>query len=549
MTDQEAGMTIREQTVRRRLRDDFEYYAPRCLKIVTKTDEHGKSSIVPFSFNAAQKIIHREIEKMKAETGMVRVIILKGRQQGASTYTEGRFYWKTTNNPGQKTYILTHKAEATGNLFAMVDRYHKHAPEFVKPHVGKKNATMLEFDRMDSVYQVATAGSKGAGRSATLINVHGSEVAFWENAADHLAGMLQAVPFAAGTEVILESTALGVGNVFHKQWQMAVSGASDFRAIFIPWFIQEEYARPVPDDFDINGDKESVPDGELTEEDYQHTFKLTDEQIYWRRMKIMEMGGGEDGFYLFKQEYPATPDEAFQSSSRGSLLSRKFVMKARKSTVATEGPLIIGVDAAGDGESSDRTCFVRRRTRRIFGIQTFNKLNTMQIVSLLHKIIKQERPARVFIDVGGLGVGIFDRLIELEGTQGIVIPVNFGETANDPDRYVNRKAEMAWNLKEWIEDVGGANIPDDDEVQAELLSTPPDTPDSNQRRRLKPKAFVKKHYGKSPDIFDAACLTFALPIIGGGFSTGSSASDFDPMDFGGNMGGDIGSSHTDFDVF
>lgn len=546
---EDSAMTGRERAVRSRLREDYAYYAPRCLKIITKPDKHGQSLIVPFTFNAAQRFIHRRIEQQRADTGMVRAIILKGRQQGASTYTEGRFYWKTTNNKGQKTYILTHKDEATQNLFTMVERYHDNAPEFVKPHVGSNNKKEMVFDRLDSRYQVATAGAKGAGRSATLINVHGSEVGYWENAQSHLGGMLQAVPLARGTEVILESTANGVGNVFHEQWKLAESGQSDFIAIFVPWYWQEEYARDLPEDFQINSDRETVPEGELTEEEYQEAYELTDEQIFWRRKKIIELGGGDNGFFEFKKEYPATADEAFQASTRGSLLSLRSVVKARKSNVATEGPLIIGVDPAGDGDSADRTAIVRRRTRRIFGIQTFTKLNTMGIVAAIMRIIKEERPTKVFIDVGGLGVGIVDRLLELPGTAGIVVPINFGESALEPDRYTNRKAEMAWNLQEWITDAGGANIPDTDEVQADFLATPPDDPDSNNRRRLKDKKWVRKHAGFSPDIFDAACLTFAMPVGAGVGLQGNSTADFDPLEWGNSDGGSVGNSSVEFDVF
>lgn len=544
-----SEVTEREKAVRLRLRTDFEYYAPRCLKIITKKDDLGRSDIRPFALNAAQKVLHAAVEKMKAECGYVRIIVLKGRQQGCSTYVEGRFYWKTTMNGGEKTFILTHQEQATDNLFGMAKRYHDNAPPFVQPHVGRSNSKEMVFDRIESRYQVSTAGAKGAGRSATLSNVHGSEVGFWENGSEHLAGLLQAVPLAPGTEVFLESTANGVGNIFHKQWEMAVKGESDFRAVFIPWFIQEEYQRSPPPDFELSADKEHVPAGELTEEDYAEAFKLNDAQMYWRRKKIAELGGGDEGFFLFKQEYPATPDEAFQKSSANSLLSRLSVIKARKSTVATDGALIIGVDPAGDGEDSDRTAIVRRRTRRIFGIETFNKLNTMQIAGRIHKIIKQEKPSRVFIDVGGLGVGIVDRLMELEGTAGIVVPVNFGEQANDPVIYVNRKAEMAWTFKEWIEDPGGANIPDDNEVQADLLATPPDDPDSNQRKRLKSKKWVKKEFGKSPDIFDACCLTFAMPLAPGAVQQGNAATDFDPFDYTTGSGYGIGNAMVDFDPF
>lgn len=527
-----AELTERERAVRLRLHDDFEYYAPRCLKIITKPDAKGDTAIVPFAFNTAQAYVHKRIEAQRAARGWVRAMVLKGRQQGISTYAEGRYYWKTTQRRGQKTYILTHKQEATDNLFGMVDRYHKHAPVHVQPQVGRSNAKELAFPFLDSSYQVATAGAKGAGRSATLINVHGSEVGFWENGDDHLKGMLQAVPLAPGTEVILESTANGVGNVFHAQWQLAESGQSDFIAIFVPWFWQSEYSRDPPSEFSLLDDPESVPEGELTETEFAKLFGLALGQMAWRRAKIAELGGGERGYWAFKQEYPATADEAFQAAgAHGGLLSRRLVLRARKAALRSDAALVIGVDPAGDGDAGDRTAIIRRRARVAFNPQTLNGMNTMQIVALLHRIIKTEKPLRMFVDVGGLGKGIVDRLFELAGTRGVVVPVNFGEAALDPETYVNRRAEMWWEMSDWMASAGGVMIPDSDELQADLLSVVADDPDSNQRRRLKSKKWMRSQGLRSPDLGDALALTFALPV-GAEMAQpiGSGLASFDPLD-------------------
>jgi hypothetical protein len=48
--------------------------------------------------------------------------------------------------------------------------------------------------------------------------LEGSEVAFWPNARDHFAGVVHTVPDLSGTEIILESTANGVGGEFHERW-------------------------------------------------------------------------------------------------------------------------------------------------------------------------------------------------------------------------------------------------------------------------------------------------------------------------------------------
>ena len=497
-------MDKEEMRLRRRCKNDLMYFMGSCLKILTKG-----AKIEPLKLNAAQRYFHERIEKQKAETGRVRAMVLKGRQQGISTYTEGRFYHQVIHNFGIKAYILTHKADATQNIFAMVHRYHQNNNPLLKPHVGKQNESEFLFDRLDSRYNVSTAGSKGGGRSATIHRFHGSEVAFWDNAEEHIAGALQAVPDVEGTEVILESTANGVGNKYHEMWQAAEAGLSQYIAVFIPWFWQEEYSTPVPDDFEVSYSKEDVPAGELTEAEYQSTYKITDEQIYWRRVKIADLG-----YWKFKQEYPATSAEAFQTTGEDTFIPLRSVLKARKSDVATtDGPLIIGVDPAGGG--SDRTAIIKRIGRKAYGMATFSKLDTNQVEALCHRIIMQDNPDRMFIDVG-FNPGIYDVLTQMSGTQGVVVGVNFGSSTLYPDKYKNKRAEMYDLMKQWLEDDHGANIPDEDELQADLLAPKLGAGftwhDANNLLKIESKMSMRSRGIRSPDLADALALTFAFPV-------------------------------------
>ena len=539
-------MSDRELRIRKRLKEDFLYYAPRNLKILEKPsggiDAGVKSRLVPFELNRAQQYIHQKLEEQLEKTGNIRAILLKGRQQGASTYVSGRFYHKTTQYEGVKTFILTHAAQATDNLFAMVQRYHDNSNKLIKPHVGKSNAKEMTFPRLDGGYQVATAGAKGAGRSSTLICVHGSEVAFWDNGEEHLKGMLQAVPDAPGTEVILESTANGLNNIFHEIWQAAEAGSSPFMPIFVPWYWQPEYSKN-PDGWQPTDDADAVPEGELTDYEYAQTYGLDDGQMFWRRMKIMEMGRGEEGYWAFKQEYPATAEEAFTSSSAHSLIPRRSVIKARKSNLKSDAPLIIGIDPAGEGPG-DEFAFVRRRARYMYGIETYPNMTTKQALTKLAAIAKLEKPARMYIDVGGMGKPLYDMAVSSPILANILIPVNFGEQANDPEEFVNRKAEMAWGLKDWLEEPGGVSIPDEDRVQAEFLASVPDDPDNLQRKRLKSKKWMRSQGIRSPNVFDAACLTFAEPYYAQPAPMSPVEEMFMPDDYNDGTTFDL-----DFDVF
>ena len=87
-----------------RLRADLPYFCEHALKIRPKG-----GLIEPFVLNHSQKVLHELIEEQRAKTGKVRVIILKARQLGVSTYTAARLYHKTINNPGLRTFIIGHE--------------------------------------------------------------------------------------------------------------------------------------------------------------------------------------------------------------------------------------------------------------------------------------------------------------------------------------------------------------------------------------------------------------------------------------------------------
>lgn len=304
-------MDRHELEIRRSLKNDFALYAARCLKIRTK-----EGAVAALEMNTAQRFIHERLEEQKKRTGKIRALILKGRQQGCSTYVAARFYWKVTHRRGVKAFILTHLEEASKNIHQIVRRFHDHCPVAVRPHASVSSSRELLFDKLDSGYRIGTARSQGTGRSDTLQYFHGSEVAYWANAEEHISGVLQAVPDAAGTEVILESTSAGAHGLFYTLCAAAMKGESEYQFIFVPWFWQEEYGRQPPTDFALSRE----------EEDYKNEFSLSNAQMCWRRSKTAELGN----VWTFRREYPSTPEEAFHADRHGALWSRAVIAKGRK---------------------------------------------------------------------------------------------------------------------------------------------------------------------------------------------------------------------------
>lgn len=507
-----AELSEREIAIRRRLRSDFVHYAARCLKIRPKDTSLGMQ---PFVLNEAQQYLHGRLEAQRKRTGRVRALVLKGRQQGISTYIGGRFYWRTTHARGARCFILTHEQPATNNLFGMVERYHENCPANVRPVTGAANAKELSFPRLDSGYAVGTAGTKAIGRSQTIQLFHGSEVAFWPNAKEHFAGVVQTIPDMPGTEIVLESTANGIGGEFHERWQQAEAGIGDYEAIFIPWFWSQEYRRAAGPDFSLSEE----------EENYREAYGLDLEQMAWRRNKIAEL---KDPL-LFQQEYPATAAEAFQMTGHDGFIKPEAVVKARKSTCASVGPLILGADPARFG--NDRFSLARRQGRKVLKVESKSKLDVVAGANWLKQVTDAEKPIRGFIDVGGVGAGVFDLLKSWgyafdpatpNDAKKLWVPIDFSGSPQQADIVLpsgelrpgpfNRRAEMWMRSRDWLEEPGGADIPDSDSLQADACG-PGYHYNANSYLLIESKEHMRDvRKLRSPDEWDAVALTFAEPV-------------------------------------
>ena len=204
------------------------------------------------------------------------------------------------------------------------------------------------------------------------------------------------------------------------------------------------------------------------------------------------------------------------ASNFDSFITADLVMQARKvNDVEPYGPLIIGVDPAGKG--ADSTAIAWRQGHCITKIEKRHGLDTMEVAGLVAKIIREEKPVKANIDVGGLGVGVYDRLVE-QGYGDTVNAVNFGgrpiepppmdETGKPAGGPANRRAEMWSNMKTALQ--GRFSIPDSDTLHADLTSVGYKYT-SDGRLLLEAKEDMKKRGMPSPDEGDAVALCFSEP--------------------------------------
>jgi len=429
-------------------------------------------------------------------TGKVRALILKGRQQGVSTYVQARYFKKTVTKRGKKAFILTHLSDATRAIFEMTKRYSENLPRELFPQPDKKNDNTLMYEGLGSGYRVGTAGSAEIGRSMTNQYLHLSEYAFYKDAARISLGLLQTVAEMDDTEIIKESTANGIDNDFYADWQEAKNGKSRYQAIFVPWYWQDEYC------IDDASFKPNEDEKEWLERFGENGLKLG--HLNWRRIKLQDFKGDYDQkCRKFRQEYPFTDDEAFLSSITDTFIRVDHVQKARITPVDSKANLVLGIDPARKGD--DRTAIIRRRGRKAYGLETHYNIDTMELAGIIKRIIEKELPKRVCIDSIGIGAGVVDRLHELG--YDIVEGVNVARKASEPDKYKNLRAELWDWMREWLIQDMPVEIPDSDELQTDLCGLGYKY-DSSDRLQIEGKEDAKKRGLLSPDTSDALMLTF-----------------------------------------
>lgn len=175
-------------------------------------------------------------------------------------------------------------------------------------------------------------------------------------------------------------------------------------------------------------------------------------------------------------------------------------------------PLILGVDVARFGDDQTVICSRRGRDARTRPWITLRGADTMQVAGRVAEVAARLKPDAIFVDEGGLGAGVVDRLKQLSIPH--VIGVNFGSSPDSENpvaegvRVKNKRAEMWARMREWLRN--GA-IPEDYELASDLTGVEYGF-DADNAIQLERKEAMKKRGLASPDKGDALALTFAYAV-------------------------------------
>lgn len=198
----------------------------------------------------------------------------------------------------------------------------------------------------------------------------------------------------------------------------------------------------------------------------------------------------------------------FPNGGSASLIKRDDIIKAAKrqldENIYSHAPKIIGVDVARFGE--DKTVIARRQGLKVYELKKYSSLDTMEVADAVIREIKAFNPDAVFIDLGGVGAGVYDRLKWLNYN---VIGVDFAGRPERKDKYVNKRAEMWCEMAEWLNQ---GDIPDDVDLKEDLAGPSYYFRGDNGQILLEKKQDMKKRGLASPDCADALALTFAAKV-------------------------------------
>ena len=222
---------------------------------------------------------------------------------------------------------------------------------------------------------------------------------------------------------------------------------------------------------------------------------------------------GEDSDFVrvrVKGEFPRAGSMQFIASDLVEL-ARKRPAEAK-----LYDPLVMGVDVARFGEDATVICLRRGRDAKSVPWIKLRGADTMAVAARVMEMAAEYRPDAIFIDGGGVGGGVIDRLNMFKLP---VVEVQFGGGADRGQqigeglvKYANKRAEMWGNMREWMK--GGA-IPDSAELADELVSVEYGyiMREGSDAILLEKKSDMKKRGLASPDEADALALTFAYPVM------------------------------------
>lgn len=466
----EARELVWKNFCRLRIKYDFEFWAITCVPITEKST--GRD--IQFRLNNPQRKYLQSLEELRRANQPIDIILCKARQWGGSTLTQLYMLWiQLVHKRNWNSVICGDVEKQSRNVRAMLTKAIAGIPAFVSdnpitftPYEGSQSTREINISKCH--VSLGSAQKPDSLRSDNISMAHCTEVGLWkvtagkrpEDLVQSIFGSIASGPY---TMKILESTAKGVGNYFHRTWLDAVAGKNNFTPVFIAWYDIELYRKPIKN---LSKFVDTLTDDE------KRLFSLgaTLEAINWYRDKKKEIP--EE--WRLSSEFPSTAAEAFQSTGR-RIFKMEYTKQCSQTAIApwwsgdiidygnriefekvsTTYPLnvwlmpdteehftnryVVSVDVGGVGVNSDYSCIVvADRIAMIDG-------GVPEIVACWHGHIEHDKLAWKAVSIAkaydNALLVIEANTLETEGTEGDNFEYILNEIAGKYNNLYSRTSE------------------------------------------------------------------------------------------------------------
>ena len=219
----ETSFTPEEILEYQKCMEDPSYFAETYIKIIS-LDE----GLVPFDLYDYQRKMFEQFKDNRFN------IVLACRQSGKSISSVVFLLWYAIFYPEKTIAVLANKGAVAREMLSRITLALENLPFFLQPGCKALNKGSIEFSNNSKIIASATSGSSIRGLSINLLFL--DEFAFVENDAQFYTSTYPVVSAGKDTQIVITSTANGIGNIYHKLWEGAVQGTNEFKPFRVDWW-------------------------------------------------------------------------------------------------------------------------------------------------------------------------------------------------------------------------------------------------------------------------------------------------------------------------
>jgi hypothetical protein len=413
--------------------------------------------------------------------GAIRLAMVASKGPGKSTVDAWLAWWFLCTRPhGKLVATSITEDNLSDGLWAELAKWQARSP-FLQAAFTWTASQVYANEAPATWFASARAWPKGGSaeqQADTLAGIHADHVMFVIDEAGGVpsgvaaaadAGLANATPGSGRTALFLLS-----GNPTHLEGPLYEAATSDAAR----WRVHR-----------VNGDPDNPKRSPRVD-------------IEWARGLIKRWGRNHP-FVLVNVlgQFPPTQADKLLGPADVDAAESRLV---RPHEVAAQAK-VLGVDVARFGD--DASVLTLRQGRLVWNPRELRNVNTVQLAGQAYTVAQKHRVQAVFVDVGGVGAGVYDTLLSMGAP---AVAVDFGSAAQEPDRFANARAEMWWRMAEWVRE-GGGRLPVVPELRRDLCG-PRYSFTRDARVLLESKEDMKKRGLPSTDYGDSLATTFYRPV-------------------------------------